>query len=156
MCTVSSIVLLLSIMGHDMVFVTFTTRQTWHLVCCHRQAVGSYQKLLQLYFCLSLLFFTSAILLTQVWKSPDISKSNAVAQEGHEELNRIFPLLPFLYLVCFWICGANSTNFLRIILTFVDLNKCWKILVWTIFRIFESHERLFPGILLWATISYTT
>ena len=37
------------------------------------------KKLLQWYFRLSLLLFTSSILLTQVRKSPDISKSNAVA-----------------------------------------------------------------------------
>jgi hypothetical protein len=45
--------------------------------------------------------------LTQVWKPPDVSKPDTVAQEGHEELDWIFPLLSLLNKVGFWIwsCG---------------------------------------------------
>ncbi len=32
-------------------------------------------------------WLTSTILLTKVWKSPDVAETNAVAEKGHEELD---------------------------------------------------------------------
>jgi hypothetical protein len=43
--------------------------------------------------------FTSSILLTEIGKPPDVAESDAITEKGHEELDRVLPLLAFFNLV---------------------------------------------------------
>jgi hypothetical protein len=38
-------------------------------------------------------------LLTEIGKPPDVSESDTITEEGHEELDRVLPLLAFFNLV---------------------------------------------------------